>query len=247
MDELIAGYLEGWRDRVRDLYQWEFATAIPRAKFRIEVSGESWFEKTVQLKAQLRQRIGENTSDLAVLEGLADYFINEWGGIKNFRGVGTVVENFRRIMGTDAMPQGFKATFAGISSWSKWASLACPNWACIYDARVVYSINAINYMGGGFHRIYPSPDGRNPRLQMLDVPTLLLIGKVQAGDSSVPKDLRANHYIAKAAAYREYLALVRRVSHRLWGDFDHIHEVEMLLFALADENVYQGVFDKVAA
>ncbi len=33
---------------------------------------------------------------------------------------------------------------------------------------------------------------------------------------------------------------------QLWNDTNHIHEVEMLLFSLADRQIYQDVFDRIA-
>jgi hypothetical protein len=32
----------------------------------------------------------------------------------------------------------------------------------------------------------------------------------------------------------------------LWGDVDHIHEVEMLLFSLADGDIYQEAFNRLS-
>lgn len=81
---------------------------------------------------------------------------------------------------------------------------------------------------------------------MLDVTTLLLNERLQMGDPSDPKSLKSRHFIPDHDAYAAYLELARRVSMKLWNDTDHIHEVEMLLFALADGQIYQDVFNKMA-
>ncbi len=245
MDSHIAKYLEGHKDKLAELYSWDFDTKVPLEKFGILVKGDSWFEKTNNLKLALRKRIEEKNQEQKELERIATYFIKEWGGIRRFSKPEEVVEMFGNITGTDVCPKDFKPTFKSISSWSKWASLVCPKWACIYDARVAYSINAINYLSGGTHKIFPIPEGRNTRLNLLDVSTLILSAKINETDKSDPKSIRKSYFVKDSAAYIEYLSLVRGVSQRLWNDHEHIHEVEMLLFALADTAVYESVFERI--
>jgi len=244
MDRKIAEYLKSKKDNISTLYMWDFKVSILQEQFGIEVEGTTWFEKTKSLKNKLREYISENPD---AQDDVAEYFITKWGGIPTFSKSKEVVSKFSKMQGTQARPTDFKQEFSSISSWSKWASLVCPSWACIYDARVVYSINAINYLGGGEHKIFPTPDGRNTRLGLLDISTLLLGMKIKAGDSNNPKDVEATYFIKKKDAYLKYLDLVVSVSKALWNDSAHIHEVEMLLFALADTDIYNDVFEKVRA
>jgi hypothetical protein len=90
------------------------------------------------------------------------------------------------------------------------------------------------------------PDGRNSRLKMLDINTLLLGKRLKRGDNNDPRSLRKKHFVPAENAYIQYLSIVRGVSQALWGDEKHIHEVEMLLFALADGDIYEQVFDRLA-
>lgn len=244
MDEKIAEYLKDRKEHISSLYTWTFDASIPEQQFGIVVEGADCLEKTVSLKNRLREYISDHPD---AQEDVATYFITKWGGIRRFSKAWETVTAFSSLHGSSSRPADFKPGFKSVSSWSKWASLVCPAWACIYDARVAYSINAINYLTGGEHKIFPTPDGRNTRLGILDVSTLLLERKIRDGDSNNPKDIEAAHFIPESDAYLEYLDLVASVSNRLWNDSAHIHEVEMLLFALADADIYNDVFAKVSA
>ena len=95
------------------------------------------------------------------------------------------------------------------------------------------------------------PEGRNSRLKMLDISTLLLSERLghwepQTPGASDPKTIRKNHFIPEPNTYAAYLSLVSKVSEDLWGDSNHIHEVEMLLFSLADAGIYSDVFNRLS-
>lgn len=244
MNEKISEYLKSKKDNISSLYTWDFKVSVPDEQFGIVVEGANWLEKTLCLKRKLQEYIAENPD---AQDDVAEYFITDWGGIRRFSKSKETVRDFSQWQGNQTRPTNFKPKFSSVSSWSKWASLVCPMWACIYDARVAYSINAINYLSGGEHKIFPTPDGRNTRLGILDISTLLLQMKLKDGDSSNPKDIEKAHFVKEKDAYIEYLSIVVAVSNSLWGDNAHIHEVEMLLFALADADIYEDVFRKVSA
>lgn len=242
MHKIIAEYLRDKKDDLPRLYDWGFNIDRPFELFGIEVPGASDYHDAIELKKQLINLV-EKLPEKKV--PVADYFIKEWGGIKRFTKSSEVVLQFRDIEWSRNMPDGFGQSFKSISSWSKWLSIVCHEWACIYDARVAYSINAINYINGGAYKIFPSPDGRNTRLGILDVSTLLLAKKINKGDSSEPRKIDKAHFVSERNAYPLYVKLISDVSNELWGDGEHIHDVEMLLFALADKNIYQDLFDKM--
>lgn len=237
----IADYLRGEKDNISALYTWNFNDAEPQNKFGVVAEGTNWLDKTISLKRGLREYLSKNP-DAQV--DVAKYLITEWGGIRRFSKSKETVEEFSKWQGSQTRPADFKQKFASVSSWSKWLSLVCPAWACIYDSRVAYSINAINYLGGGRHKIFPIPEGRNTRLGILDISTLLLKMKLKKGGSSNPKDIEKAHFIKEQDAYLDYLDMMVAVSKALWDDETHIHEVEMLLFALADTAIYEDVLAK---
>ena len=182
---------------------------------------------------------------MAKLEQVATYYIRKWGKISKFDGIAKVVEDFAPIMGTRKMPANFTLEFNHISSRSKWLSLVCTKWACIYDTRVVYSINALNYLAGGTFPIFPTPAGRNTKINLFDVTTLLLAPKIQSSDLSEPNELKAKYFVPEAQVYTAYLSLLTSVSDLLWSDQNRIHDVEGLLFSFADTKLYFSVFKEI--
>lgn len=245
MDSHVDRYLKDKKDDLPALYNWTFDQTFASAQFGSTFIGQNAFDRTLELKAGLRALVNSSTCDIE--DGrVATYFTKVWGGITRFSKVDETLGLFSSLKGIAEIPVGFQPRFQQISSWSKWASIVCPDWACIYDARVAYSLNAITYLMGAEHPIFPMPEGRNTRLKMLDVTTLLLGERLLSGESSDPKDLRKKHFFSERAAYPRYVSLVRNVSIELWGNPHHIHEVEMLLFSLADGQIYQDVFDRLS-
>ncbi|MCK2124531.1 MULTISPECIES: hypothetical protein [Pseudomonas] len=173
MESAVAEYLRDKKDLLPSLYDWKFDDAHAAKLFGISFAGQDWFQKTLELKEGLRSRV-RSTACITVHGDIATYFIKKWGGITRFSKVSETLELFAEYQGQKLMPLDFKPSFERISSWSKWASIVCSEWACIYDARVANSLNAINYLQGIGHPIFPMPEGRNTRLRMLDVTTLLL-------------------------------------------------------------------------
>ena len=251
MDKLVADYLRPWKDALSALYDWSFDHNRAAMEFGLSFEGANSFERTLELKSGLRQLIKE-TDCHAVHGRVATYFIKVWGGITRFSKVDETLSLFANVKGSAAPPAAYNPSFQMISSWSKWASIVCPDWACIYDARVAYSLNAINYLGGAEYPIFPMPEGRNSRLKMLDISTLLLSKALRCSAPSVhgasdPKAIRKKHFISERNTYSTYLSLVSNVSQDLWGDSNHIHEVEMLLFSLADADIYADVFSSLVS
>lgn len=236
----VAAYLENKKHRLRDLYKWEFDPRIPKKEFGISISKENPAAMTLSLRRGLRKFLKGNP-DGKSKERVARYFIRDWGGIRRFTKSKEVVAQFEDMAGTTEIPKS-PFRFEGVSSWSKWATLVCPRWACIYDARVAYSLNAINFLEGATHKIFPSPEGRNSRLRSLDAGTLVLAQRLSAEISDLRGDLNTDdHLVSREDVYREYLELVRAVSGKLWGDAKHTQTVEMLLFAISAGDVYDDL------
>jgi len=248
MEQYLAQLIEPFKDDLAKHYCWQFDEKVPSDRFGIVAQGNNWLEKTLSLKCQLSARLKAHRTVRSELINIANYFIQEWGGINRFDRAADVIDAFKEIMDTEVIPSpGYKFSFDGISSWSKWLALACPSWACIYDARVAYTLNVLNFINGGTERIFPSPEGRNSKLKMFDISSLLLSVKVGPGDRADPEFLRNKYFVPRKQAYREYLSLVAAVSERVWKDGKHLHHVEMLLFALADNVVYQRLLDALVA
>ena len=244
MHNEIAEYLSKYMSRIDDLYTWPFKEEIPRKEFGFIFSGKTAFQKTLELKQQI-SKAAEGVSSEEEKDRLATYFIKDWGRITKISDVREIVSRFNSVAFSKALCKadfGFKK----ISSWSKWLSVVCPKWACIYDTRVAYSLNAINYISGAKHKIFPMPEGRNTQLNILDVATLLLSRKLSVADSIEPKAIRKRHFVSESAVYETYTEVIHKVHSLLWGSSAPCQFSEMLLFSLADKHIYEDLFGVVS-
>ncbi len=244
MHNEIAEYLLKYRGRIDELYRWPFKEEIPSREFGFSFSGKTALQKTIELKRQISEAARDAHSE-AEKERLAIYFIKDWGGIANIRDVREIVSRFNPVAFSEALCKA-DFGFEKISSWSKWLSVVCPKWACIYDTRVAYSLNAINYISGSKHKIFPMPDGRNSRINILDVTTLLLSRKLSAADSSEPKTIRKSHFLSEPATYETYTEVIHNVHSLLWDSSQSCQFSEMLLFSLADTHIYEDLLGVVS-
>lgn len=123
MDYAVAEYLQDKKDQLPCLFDWKFDEGLAAEKFNIEFEGLNRFEKNQELKYHLRARV--TNDDPAHHGGIATYFIRDWGGIRRFSKVSETQALFSELAGTPTVPITFTPPFKSISSWSKWASIAC--------------------------------------------------------------------------------------------------------------------------
>lgn len=193
-------------------YVWRFDPAVAHTDFGVTVTGTTWYDKTRSLKRGLSQvwtsRPNERTA-------LADYAVRVWGGVK--RNTPTTIDSYVQTVSLGAVPKSHK----GIASWSKVAAFSDPSNHAIFDARVSFSLNAIQLLSGGGQCLwFPHLAGRN-KLLVRTWPLLKAHAEVQKW---APID--------STQVYSTYIALLTSVSRSLRKDID---DVEMLLFAKAEE------------
>jgi hypothetical protein len=240
----IVQYLMPYKDDLHRHYTWPFDVNIPKNKFGFDFHGKSIFTNTQLLKSQLQSSAIKARSD-DDLKLLAEYFIREWGGVSGFD-ASSLVGKYKKISFSKEMPINFDFDFKNISSWSKWLCIICPAWAVIYDARVAYSINAINYLTGSKYKIFPMPESRNAKINFLDISTLILNSRLASTDSADPQLAKDYHFFDEKTVYCQYVELVKKVGSQLYGKKSVGQmDVEMLLFSLADRQIFEDVFHKV--
>lgn len=240
MKDTATAYLRNYTGQLSDLYKWNPDERILNDRFGINTSKcTTALEKNVYLKGELTKIVQNNGSKENKLN-IANYIIKDWGGIRRFDKGEEVVNNFQQIEFSRTMPN-HQFDYKGISSWSKYLSIIAPNWACIYDARVAYTLNVINYISGSNHRIFPVPSGRNSRIRLLDIETLLLAKKIRGSDIDSPRGIKRKYYINESEVYRIYIELVSELHSVLWKSTDPIQYTEMLLFAISDNIAYQDL------
>lgn len=129
MESAVADYLRDKKDLLPSLYNWSFDDARATELFGISFAGQDWFQKTLELKEGLRSRV-RSTACATVHGDVATYFIKEWGGITRFSKVSETLELFAQYQGQKLPLLDFQPSMKLISSWSKWASIVCSEWAC---------------------------------------------------------------------------------------------------------------------
>lgn len=213
LDATLLSFARSNLPSLAEVYTWKFDVAVVQESFGLTISGANWYERTCELKGKLAQTWALSPSRRA---DLADYIVRVWGGVK--RNSAETMLSY-----VDAVSQGkIPSTHKGIASWSKVAAFSDPDQHAIFDARVSFSLNAIQLLGEGEAHCwwFPHLAGRN-RLLKETWPVL----KARAGAECWTR-------IGSNETYPRYITLLERVAEPLGVN---IADVEMLLFAKAEE------------
>ena len=243
----IATFLEPYISSIEDKYTWDFniETAHILLEYNFEAETNA-YQRTLKLKSLLTEKIQTNQS----FDGsysFGEYFVKDWGGVRTNKSLKEKLTPFYDLKGKRLEQVNLPNKLDSVSSWSKYLSLLC-DWAAIYDSRVAYSINAINYIAGNRSLFFPMPDGRSPRLNIVDIESLFVLDKIKNNDSFITdKDfnhrqiasrLKKRYYLQEESTYKTYLNLVYQVAVKLDLNPDEHFKIEMLLFALAPNEVF---------
>lgn len=192
------------------------------------------FEKNILLKWVLNNKYNEfeNNYDLDF------WIINNWGGIRGFK------KNERNIEKINKFKNQIKTTkltldsFSTISSLSKIASFINPNEFVIYDSRVIYTLNwliltcenqnALNM------KYFPIPTGRNKIVSDFDMNTILNL-------SHLSEYKKTKIFYDYQEAYHKYCDFIKQNHLSICGDKSKPFELELLLFALADIEIFEEI------
>jgi len=252
--ENIAHYLAPFIDQVDSLYTWG-ETAVNANFVRDNVDFDfntlsSNYEKTVQLKSKLQDLL-KNASTFDERYPIGEYFVRDWGGVKTNKNLKETLAAFNDL----SSPYGI-GTLEGISTWSKYLSLLHDN-AHIYDSRVAYAINAINYISGTSDYVFSSPDSRNAKLGLIDIETLFVVAKLTTSEEFLSKDILKHRqvasktkrelYLPESITYDVYLDLLSRTEVKMNLSEGEAFKVEMLLFCLAPQNIFESLIDHLRA
>ncbi|SEK75362.1 hypothetical protein SAMN05216262_102278 [Colwellia chukchiensis] len=237
----VANYLEPYVKNVEKHYHWSFDEAKASQFTGYDFSGEkNYYQKTKVLKTVLQEKLNSQTSFESEV-ALARYFIKDWGGVKiQETPLRELVSYYANFKGKDSNAAA-QLNIKGVSSWSKYLSLIC-DWAPIYDSRVAYSLNTINFMSGHTDIFFQMVEGRSSRLKLLDINTLFLQEKLKNG-SLVISDFEHKQFASKLVkkyttsnneTYAIYVKLIADIANNLSATTT---DIEMLLFALAPKDI----------
>jgi hypothetical protein len=239
--DCVSEYLEGYVKNVEEHYLWSFNEEKASKFTGYDFSSEkNWYQKTKKLKEILQEKL--NTQDTYESKiDIARYFIKDWGGVRiQETPLRELVSTYSSFKGTD-IKSALQLSIKGVSSWSKYLSLIC-DWAPIYDSRVAYSLNTINFISGNTDIFYQMVEGRSSRLKLLDINTLFLQEKLKNGSISISEfehkqfasKLLKKYTTTNDKTYSIYVKLISDIANNLSTTTT---DIEMLLFALAPKQI----------
>ncbi|WP_124421333.1 hypothetical protein [Pseudomonas sp. CMR5c] len=216
IETTLCAYSEQHLPALPHTYAWKFDAAIVHESFGLTVAGANWYERARTLKRGLSGQwalFPEKRTDIA------NYAVKTWGGVG--ANLATTMQGYVQAVSEGGVP----ATHKGIASWSKVAAFSDPGLHAIFDARVSFSLNAIQLLQGrGQHCWFPHLPGRNNLLNGC-WPRLKVMARQQGW-------LR----IGTRQVYARYIELITNVAGQLGVDID---DIEMLLFSKAGELAHE--------
>lgn len=246
--DAIANFLKPYASRIEKIYDWSFdPQRVPDA---INIDFDSlpnWYHKTIRLKERLVE-VMNNTSSFDERYVYGEYFVVVWGKVATNRDLKGKLKTYDNVKDLSTL-----RSLNGVSSWSKYLSLRRPD-AAIYDSRVAYSINTINYLNSNIDYFFPVPNGRSSKLGLLDIDTLFLSERLKAdkefitsGDlkhKQVANRARKKYHLPESITYQAYLVLIDMIADKLELTSDKKHIIEMLLFSLAPREIFEALVGK---
>lgn len=195
--------------KLEQWYAWDFPKVLP-IEFS-EVANETSARKTIRLRRALAKEWKKTNARRR--RELETWYVGDWGHVRSNK-PDTLLMYSEHTLVEIVAHKGL----SGVASWSKMIAIRDPDRYAIYDARVAFSLNAIQMIEAGhLMAFFPIPPGRNSTL-------LEASGRIRRHKSfgTAPR-------VPRAEAYDTYLTLLRDTS----GD-TAIEELEMLLFSAAE-------------
>lgn len=196
---------------------------------------QNGFDLNIKLKQVLCEKYKVNVD-----QNLIDYWIiNVWGGIRGFKSNERNIEKIIKFKKEIRKGKLSLESFGTISSLSKIASFLEPDNYVIYDSRVIYTLNWLiltcENQNGFRQKYFPIPNGRNKKMNDFDLKTILNLTHLSEYSNQV--DL----FNTPQTAYFEFCDFVKIAGKEIFGPNSKPFELEMLLFTLADEEIFQNL------
>ena len=192
---------------------------------KLQLDGDTNYEKNVSLKLLLSKKFDENDLDL---NSISEWIIMSWGGIKT---LSKRIDDYIYHVETKSYPDYLN----GVASYSKLFAMFYPREFAIYDARVAVSLNIIQLLSEEKDALFfPYLSGRNK-----------VTGDQTSGRGfSNIHDFKKNQIEASSQKHWEFIKqkdvykiyneiLIDLCKENNWDLWD----VEMLLFAKAEQLV----------
>ncbi len=203
------------------------------------LSEKSLFDKNVRLKWILKEKYEKTTNS----DSLDFWIINKWGGIRGFKPNDRNKKKVKTFRNQLLKRRLSLDSFSTISSLSKISSFIDPNNFVIYDSRVIYTLNWLILTCENqkiFRELYfPMPSGRNKIISDFDMNTILNLYHISeySQENSI--------FVNQQQAYFDYCDFVKKATIEVFGSNSKPYELEMLLFTLADKEIFEELKEKV--
>lgn len=242
MNKIYAYLLEAEKNKS---YQDVFATG--ESKLKQKISEKDWngvvntaglFEQNKLTKLLASKEYNKNIS-----LSEAYWIIINWGGIGSFK---QNERNSTKILQfLEKIKKGYtnltRQEFSTISSLSKLSFFYDVDKYCIYDSRVIYSLNWIIYKTEEKDmKFYPMPNGRNNVIANYPMEAIIKFTLLEQNERNFAK-----FYYSHKDAYTKYNELMIDLSRKLYGKNAKPFYAEMLLFNLADTYVHQDMKNEI--
>ncbi|MBD3892247.1 hypothetical protein [Olleya marilimosa] len=203
------------------------------------LSEKTLFDQNVRLKWILKEKY-ENTTNS---DSLDFWIINSWGGIRGFKPNDRNKEKVKTFRKQLLKRRLSKDSFSTISSLSKISSFIDPDNFVIYDSRVIYTLNWLILTCENqetFKELYfPMPSGRNKIISDFDMNTILNLFHISEYSQEY------SLFISQQQAYFDYCDFVKKATIEVFGNNSKPYELEMLLFTLADKEIFEELKEKI--
>lgn len=215
LPDIIRSFVHRYASALGRDYTFDMNPTSLHAGTKLRVMGATPFDRNIDLKLKLAT--AWRSGDIEYRKVLAHYYVSTWGGIR--RNSPDRLAQYVDHASRDAVPP-----FRGIASWSKVMTAADPTRYAIFDARVSFTLNAIQLDAASRDAIrFPALPTRNKALGIA-MPKLLRQAAAQPHWGAIDKD----------DVYTAYLELLRHSAVGLPGPLP-LATAEMVLFARAPD------------
>jgi len=250
-----ADWIVGLDDVAEEFeWRWNVPSNISVILPGIEPGAATGMQSAIVLKNAIRSRLATE-ADSEIRSMLFMFFVRDFGGVRAGRNLEHKIAFVEELFETNGNDLPHRIGLDGISTVSKCLTLLDHQFP-IFDARVGYSLNALNWLAGTRSVYLPTPKGRNSTLELIDIRTLFLIDSAKrcedirhclAGDGRTANRALSTFSLDKDCVYDAYCKILLRTTELLApGHHLSVDQVEMALFAGASTKIFGKLFDHVS-
>ncbi|MEY5049696.1 MAG: hypothetical protein RLZZ175_3055 [Bacteroidota bacterium] len=238
-EEKVVNALIEYLKPLTNEYNWLNNNLINSIQLLIPELEKSINDYTIKHEISKFLKIYKSSENEEQFIKVANWIVSEWGGISNSKEENTT-QLLKKIFSNIDKPLK-SLSFTRIASTSKIYAFFNPLDYAIYDSRVAISINWILLKNGFIDNFFPIPEGRNPKLAKVDINVLIYLKSIKSG---IKEDTL---YLPKKETYIKYINVLKEVNKRLFeNEKENIILTEMLLFSIADKDIYQDIVNSVS-